>query len=885
MTTTPAQRPGSDIVRKARSVGSHEWRNFWRTQPIKDDVVLYESFSGNGVLCNPEAIFRRLLDAPEFRHLKHVWVTSVDGGCPAAEAEFANHPRVQFVRYRSPRYFRVLSTAKYLFNNATFPYEFGKRPGQVYVNTWHGTPLKTMGYDEPGGGPGARNVLRNFLAADYLLAANPFMADQMYESAFRLTNVYPGRIITEGSPRVDRQFLDDEGRRRVRARLVDSGITLDEDQKAILYAPTWRGESFHSPTNDVLTLAGRVRALRDRLPSDHQVLLRVHQQVYAFALGHPDLRDILVPNEIPSNEVLGVTDVLVNDYSSIFFDFLATGRPIVFFAPDMSSYEGYRGLYLTSGELPGPVVTRVGRLAEVIRAIGTGGPNDPAVTHADAYEHARKRFASKEDGGATERVIDVVFRGRTRDRDVRRVRNDGRPTVLIYLGGMNSNGITTSALNLLDNIDHDRFDVSVLYVYRTTDDHLKNEAAINPRVRVIPRVGGMPPSRRHARDRARLLQVGMDAPGLDVDRISELFGAEWRRCFGDAEFDHIIDFSGYAAFWSFLLLQGPARKRSIWLHNDLKADQMREIDGVRPHEANLGAVFSTYAGYDHLVSVSEALMEINRTGLSDRSPASRHTFSQNTINGHRILRMAHGVEPDSEPRTDLEGVSCPVGDLQAALKELSGIHGLPAIEAEVTRRHAIESVGPAATGMRTFVTVGRLSPEKNHARLVRAFDILHQSHPDTRLVIIGTGPLEDQVRGLATQLGLGEAIILTGQQDNPYAIMAEADAFVMSSDYEGQPMVILEARVLGLPVVSTNFASAGGALPHGVGLIVDQTPEALAEGMEVALAGGVAAPPFDADAYNAEAMEQFYRATGLDKAGRSDPPRHGSGLGSTPSRV
>jgi glycosyltransferase involved in cell wall biosynthesis len=161
------------------------------------------------------------------------------------------------------------------------------------------------------------------------------------------------------------------------------------------------------------------------------------------------------------------------------------------------------------------------------------------------------------------------------------------------------------------------------------------------------------------------------------------------------------------------------------------------------------------------------------------------------------------------------------------------------------------------------VSVGRLSPEKNHARLIRAFAIVHEIDPRTNLVILGGGDLESQLKTLVSSLGLSTSVTLAGQVDNPYAIMRAADCFVLSSDYEGQPMVILEARTLGLPIVTTAFASVRDSVPAEAGTVTPLTVEGLAEGMGSFLRGEVSASRLDPDEYNAEAMRLFYEA--IDK--------------------
>jgi CDP-glycerol glycerophosphotransferase (TagB/SpsB family)/glycosyltransferase involved in cell wall biosynthesis len=813
------------LVRKVGRAAPHELKAAVRGLPIDPDLVVYESFAGNGMLCNPEAIFRALLADPEQQHLRHVWVLADLTAYASTVAEFADDARVRFVRRGSIAYHRALATAGLLVNNATFPPDWGKRPGQTYLNTWHGTPLKAMGYDEAQGGWGARNVLRNFMMADYLLSTSEFMSEQMYEHAYRLVNIAPGELVEVGYPRTDLQSADADQRERTRARLRAEGVVLGADQRLILLAPTWKGESFHTPRNDAADLAALVDEVEQLLPAGHRVLLKVHQQVYGFAAAEPRLAGRLVPNHLPTNAVLGITDVLVTDYSSIFFDFLITGRPIVFHTPDREEYDGYRGCYLTPDELPGPQVGSARELAAVVAAVGTGTGLDPAVTHGRPYAAARARFAPRDDGGATQRVIDVVVRGHREGYAVRPTRRDGRRTLMLYLGGMKSNGITSSALNLLRSLDHSRWDVSVVTGPIDNEDRRANADAIDPRARQFVRQGTPVISKVHWLSRRRMMRGHLEAVSPDgLAKLDAALAQDWRRIVGAAFFDHVVDFSGYSPAWTFLLGHAPARTRSVWQHNDLLADQMREIEGRRPHEANLRAVFTSYARFDHVVSVSEALRDINARSLAVWAPPEKFSAARNTIDVQRVVTGASEPAPED----------------------------------------TLDRLRPAADGTKpfVFVTVGRVSPEKNHARLVEAFQLARRTHPEIRLVVVGDGPLRADLEGLVVRLGLTGLVLFVGLQRNPWSIMASSQCFVLSSDYEGQPMVILEARTLGLPVVSTSFDSVGSALGPGEGLVVERTVDALSEGMVAAVEGRVPLVAFDGEAYNEVVVREFERAVG-----------------------
>ncbi|WP_353114215.1 glycosyltransferase [Microbacterium sp.] len=808
------------FARRVKRATEAERIAFWRSRPVRADQVLYESFAGNGVLCNPEAIFRTLLDDPRYAHLEHVWVIADDAAAARFDEEFGRHPRVSAVRRGSSAYRQALAVSGYLVNNATFPSWFGKREGQVYLNTWHGTPLKLMGFDMPNGAPQSANTLRNFLMSDYVLAANPFMAETMYEGAYRLDNVFTGLIVEEGYPRIDRQRLDGRTEAETRAELERSGVALD-GKPIVLFAPTWRGSSFDNPEDNIDELAEQLAQLQAGVGDGYAVVLKTHQVVHARAAGRPTLARALAPNTIPTNVLLGASAGLVTDYSSIFFDYLATGRPIAFFTPDADLYAEGRGTYMPLDSLPGPVADDAAETGRALAALLAEG----AAPHPQ-YASWAERFTPYEDGGASARIVDIVFGGARDGYRVRPAAKDGRKRLLIYLGGMKPNGITTSAVNLLNAIDHTRYDVTALLPKRRLSTDPATQALIPAQVRQVFRIGGMNGSKAvHLMRRFDDWRSAPRRPGEQRWHES-LWNDEWARIFGGSEYDWVADFSGYGPIWTSLLLHSPAATRAIWMHNEMASDRERLINGKPRMKRDLGAVFSLYPEYDQLVSVSHQLTELNREELSDYAPAERFRTVRNFPNVENVTR----------------GMRRPLGEFY---------------DDDALHPEWFTALQEDEGDLRWFISVGRLSPEKNHARLIRAFLAVHAEHPETRLLIVGGGPLHGELQRQIVEAGAEHVAFLTGRQRNPYALMAAADCFVLSSLYEGQPMVLIEAAVCGLPVVSTSFGSVVGALPEGAIRVVDQDDDALAAGLTAFLDGDVPPAHLDVDAYRAEVMAEF----------------------------
>ena len=108
---------------------------------------------------------------------------------------------------------------------------------------------------------------------------------------------------------------------------------------------------------------------------------------------------------------------------------------------------------------------------------------------------------------------------------------------------------------------------------------------------------------------------------------------------------------------------------------------------------------------------------------------------------------------------------------------------------------------------KVIMAVGRLTEAKNFGFLIRSFAKLHQQHPETHLIILGEGELRAEFEALVTSLDLQDVVDLPGFDPNPYAYLKYADLFVLSSNWEGLPGVLIQALASKIKVVSTNCPS------------------------------------------------------------------------------
>lgn len=349
-------------VRKLTQAAAQRLYARWADAPLQD-VVLLEAFEGAGMQGDPAAVADHLL---EHTDLPIVWALREPGT--------SSNPRVTTLKYRSWAYFRALASSRYLVNNVTFPALFAKRADQIYLNTWHGTPVKKMGRDVDGPYSEIANTVDNLQVADILLSSCPYMTETMYSGAY---GVSTDHVVELGTPRVDVQFRH-EGAKDL-----------------VLYAPTWQQASYTQAADDIDDVVHRIVALDEAAPG--QVLLRVHSKVAEKAAADPRLAPYLAPMDQSTNELLGRARMVITDYSSVAFDALATDSAVVFYTPEPYP----RGVYLADDQLPGPRTSSLPALQDWV-AHGPPLPPVPAAT-------SRTRFCPHEDGHATQRVVDRLL--------------------------------------------------------------------------------------------------------------------------------------------------------------------------------------------------------------------------------------------------------------------------------------------------------------------------------------------------------------------------------------------------------------------------------------------------------------------------------------------
>ena len=372
-------------------------RHIFKKMPLRHDWVFIESFFGKSYSDSPKYLYEYLQKTRGDKY-RYIWVLNNKS---EALAKTGKHTRVKM---NSLRYVYYASRCGYRIFNVRQPAWNKKRPGVVFLETWHGTPLKKLAFDMDDITSASQNHKTLFYKHgrewNYLISANRFSTD-VFERAF----VYDrDKILEYGYPRNDILYADNK---EEIAAEVKKELGIPEGKRVILYAPTWRDNQFYDRGKYKFTLALDLGRLQKEFGEDSVVLLRTHYYI-------ADILDLteyegFVYNGSQYEDVSRLylaSDICITDYSSVFFDFANLKRPILFYAYDFDEYaDEIRGMYMDmEKELPGPILRTNDAVVDALHHMDA-----IEETYKERYEEFYERFCSVDDGHASERVIEKVF--------------------------------------------------------------------------------------------------------------------------------------------------------------------------------------------------------------------------------------------------------------------------------------------------------------------------------------------------------------------------------------------------------------------------------------------------------------------------------------------
>lgn len=759
---------------------------------IDESLVYVESRQGNDFTGNILRIVEEL-STGEYGDLKIFVHAKQDVHSKIKELQKNYNLKINEISSNEITACKKLEVAKFIITDSGLPSRYVKRPGQIVLQTWHGTPLKRMGIDNQTEEHRCADVQQVFFATDYFLCSNDYMKEKIL-NAYMMEKIYPGTILLGGYPRNSIFFNESEGKK------LKNQLGFNEKQ-LFAYIPTFNESFLNRKDNEQRDRVYNYLKDIDAKLNDNQVLL-VKFNVFNQNM---DLSSFTHIQEFPQGyeiySILNMTDCLITDYSNVFFDYANSKRKIILFNHEEEFLDD--GLYLSVQDLPFPKVQTVDDLIYEL--------NSPK--NYDDGEFINQ-FCNHDDYDACKKLCRHVFKGEKSFIE-EEIENDNK-NVLIFAGGLKSNGMTSSMINILNKIDLQNFNIFICY---SSWDPFLEENHVEAFSRMPDGIEYCPlrMSINFTVSEHRKFISFLKNPDKKLsDDLIKMFKRELHRAFNGFHFDSIIHFNGYGIEETMLFSVSDSKK-TIWVHNDM----VQEIRGK--DNQNLSVLKHVYNEYDNVVVVSPDLIK----------PTSKISGRKDNIKLVHNVNNIDAIKRKSQMNIEIND-SCEV-----ITNNPEGIEGV------------------LNNSAKKFITIGRFSPEKGHKRLINAFNNYCEDNPDTQLIIIGGyGPSDDETVNWAMQSKFADNITIIKSILNPMPILKRCDLFVVSSYYEGWPMVIMEADAFRIPVIATDINGTQWMRDYG-GYIVENSEEGILQGMHDFSLGKVNPLGINYGEYNKKAIDEF----------------------------
>ncbi|MGN0621870.1 MAG: CDP-glycerol glycerophosphotransferase family protein [Porcipelethomonas sp.] len=373
-------------------------------------LVVFDAYQGRSFACSPKAIYEYMISEPKFSDYRFVWIfrdTEAHGTFPE---------NTSLLKFDSDEALDAYARAGTWITNSRLRDFIVPRKDQEYVQCWHGTPFKKIGCDIEAGGNATSSL--NEIHEEYLseakritkmISPSDFCTSKLI-SAFGLDKLSKENIIIQkGYPRNDALFKSDDKK----VMQIKKSLGISDEKKIILYCPTFR-DNQHSADGYSLELKLDFEKLRQSLGEDTVILFRAHyfiadrfdfDRYKGYVINVSDYDDI--------NDLYIISDILVTDYSSVFFDYANLRRPIIFYQYDITDYKTkMRDFYFGTAMLPGPVAQTQEKLCELISTALSDMKNggNGLMRYSRAMEAFNKRFNSLDGKDCARMVTEEIFR-------------------------------------------------------------------------------------------------------------------------------------------------------------------------------------------------------------------------------------------------------------------------------------------------------------------------------------------------------------------------------------------------------------------------------------------------------------------------------------------
>lgn len=391
-----------------RRKSGYYFKYMMRYKEINPKQIFFCCFAGRNYSCSPKAIYEQMLKDERFNDYEFIWAFK-----NVKKHRFLeDNPRTTVIKYYSKNYHKALVTSKYWISNALISEHVMKKNGQVFIQTWHGTPLKKIRCSIKVGEGTSMRTLKEFYEMndndakrfDYLISPSHEASWRLRE-AFNLEKLFPDKdiIIETGYPRND--FLFKYNEEDVENMREELGIPIDK--KVILYAPTYRDNQHTPGIGYTYEIDLDFEKMKEELSDEYVVIFRAHyfvaskfdfEKYNGFVIDGSKIDDI--------NYIYIISDMLVTDYSSVFYDFANLKRPLLFYMYDLEEYKNdLRDFYTDFDFLPGPMCKTTASVIEEIKNIDTYFDR-----FGEKYKQLNDTYNNLDDGNCSKKVIDTCIK-------------------------------------------------------------------------------------------------------------------------------------------------------------------------------------------------------------------------------------------------------------------------------------------------------------------------------------------------------------------------------------------------------------------------------------------------------------------------------------------